>query len=60
VNHTNTLLLAEGTGVLYPGLQAIAELAQLKFIDFTFPRRSLFKFNEFLKDTHQSSYFCKK
>jgi len=57
VNHTNTLLLAEGTGVLYPGLQAIAELAQLKFIDFTFPRRSLFKFNEFLKDTHQSSYF---
>nr|XP_016928204.1 alpha-2-antiplasmin-like [Drosophila suzukii] len=57
VNHTNTLLLAEGTGVLYPGMQAIAELAQLKFIDFTFPRRSLFKFNEFLKDTHQSSYF---
>ncbi|XP_016967751.1 intracellular coagulation inhibitor 2-like isoform X2 [Drosophila biarmipes] len=57
LNHTNTLLLKDGTEVLDSGKRAIANLANLELIDFTYPRRSLFKFNEFLKDTHQSSYF---
>ncbi|XP_016992667.2 serine protease inhibitor 2.1-like [Drosophila takahashii] len=57
VNHTHTLLLKDGTDVLDSGRRAIAKLTQLKFLDFTYPRRSLFKFNEALKDTHQSSHF---
>ncbi|XP_016988714.1 alpha-2-antiplasmin-like [Drosophila rhopaloa] len=57
VNYTNTLLLKAGTEVLDSGRKAIENLAALQFIDFTYPRRSLFKFNEALKDTHQNSYF---
>ncbi|XP_017124459.1 plasminogen activator inhibitor 2, macrophage-like [Drosophila elegans] len=56
-NHTNTLLLRAGTEVLDSGIKAIENLATLHFIDFIYPRRSLYKFNEALKETHQSSYF---
>ncbi|XP_017044391.1 plasminogen activator inhibitor 2 type A-like [Drosophila ficusphila] len=57
VNHTNTLLLKTDTKVLPSVWGTLAPLASLKFMNFVFPRRSLFKFNEALKETHQNSQF---